>query len=873
MESDDIAAPTTALDEPAPGDPLHVVHSITDATASETPFSTRPGDWVYEADDVSFNLSAAHRCLEATRRTVAALREGNRHRRGSGTEASRSRSRQRSPGPDSDTADRRGEAQQLIPAVPSNLPHKPSGAYPSGELLDPLPLTPGNMTRDLRTPCTLPEWKNLLAHDVIAQVVSGALACSAIHLPSLQLACTPLWHHRPHRYCCAAVFPLQKAWTVLTAWSFLCARLTSLVCIYLLRSCLGEGTCAPRASTSDNHMPAHTRPSSRVDTRDPGLQATTQALPKPITNSRLGPNSQGLTVLHLFFLLLCVIIQPACAGGGAEARVVVPAAGTAEGAYSPQPISFAPKLGSLPTTSSPTPRTALKRCVKRSFRRACMRAMTQGSTTYRGRAFKAQEVPDSLRQSFVYSRPPPSTRQNPAHGLRIFCWNAGGLGGGLYPELLTFLDNSQYDVAVILESKWQECMEYTTGQWSCIHSGCKTRKQAGVLILVHHRIAPPSQLRFEHILQGRILHVRVPLPGKDSRHIHLVGVYQKAYDQKPASLEQRQQVWQAIDRCMARLPVRDSLALLGDFNTPLKTSKPHVGDHTHPLPCHPPEDVDDFMALLTTYDLVALNTWSRPLDKKLPSTFRFQATESQIDFILTRRPDATHQARRARAWRSFHVGASRHGGAIHFPLQALLTLRCPHWVRQPTQVRPNIDREALLQVLDQPTASQHLGKIAAIRQAVANHMASFPGLQGVSTLHHSLFRACADIFPAKAATKPPHTWQAVEVQNGIKNMWQQWRAFKKIRKNGLQGWFAAWKAWRSFDRHYREHQLRCRQARRSKLLNAMEEAQQCASRHDSRGLYQIVKRIAPKQSFRRMQLRDPQSMLKCRTRRHLMPSV
>ena len=38
MESDDIAAPTTALDEPAPGDPLHVVHSITDATAPRPPF-------------------------------------------------------------------------------------------------------------------------------------------------------------------------------------------------------------------------------------------------------------------------------------------------------------------------------------------------------------------------------------------------------------------------------------------------------------------------------------------------------------------------------------------------------------------------------------------------------------------------------------------------------------------------------------------------------------------------------------------------------------------------------------------------------------------------------------------------------------------
>ena len=37
MASDGIAAPTDALVGPAPGDPLHMIHSITDATASENP--------------------------------------------------------------------------------------------------------------------------------------------------------------------------------------------------------------------------------------------------------------------------------------------------------------------------------------------------------------------------------------------------------------------------------------------------------------------------------------------------------------------------------------------------------------------------------------------------------------------------------------------------------------------------------------------------------------------------------------------------------------------------------------------------------------------------------------------------------------------
>ena len=409
---------------------------------------------------------------------------------------------------------------------------------------------------------------------------------------------------------------------------------------------------------------------------------------------RPGPNSRGLTVLH-FCLLLFLLIHPASAGSGAEARVAVPAAGTAGGASTLPHTDFAPNQPLY---------VRIPALLSNGAWRACTRALTQGSTRYRGRLFQAHEVPETLRHSLPKHRPQARVHQAPGRGLRIFCWNAGGLGGGLYPELLTFLNNSPYDAAVILESKWQESMEFTTDHWSCVHSGCKTRKQAGVLILIHHRIAPPSQLRFEHILQGRLLHVRAPLPGKDSRHIHFIGIYQKAFDPKACTAEQRQQVWLALDRCLARIPARDSLALMGDFNTSLKPQVPHVGAHTNPLSCHPPEDMTDFSALLVTYDLVALNTWSRPVDRKLPSTFKFQDTESQIDFILTRRADATAQARRARAWRNFHVGASRHSGAIHFPLQALLVLRCPHWVRQPPQVRPSIDREALLAALETPTA-------------------------------------------------------------------------------------------------------------------------------------------------------------------------
>ena len=242
--------------------------------------------------------------------------------------------------------------------------------------------------------------------------------------------------------------------------------------------------------------------------------------------------------------------------------------------------------------------------------------------------------------------------------------------------------------------------------------------------------------------------MRAPLPGKDHRHIHILGVYQKTYDPKCASmLEQRSQVWQALDRHLARIPVRDSLVAAGDYNTPLKPDPPLVGGVTCPMPCHPPEDLEDFSQLLRTYNLVALNTWRRHRPQAKASTFRFGETESQIDFLLVKRSEATAQARRAHPLHGFHVGASRHGGAIHFPLVAMLQLRCPHWLRRPPQQQPRVSLDSLLSAIDHPTDPSNLSRIEAVRRMMSRHMADHTGVEGVNQLHAALFKACCPRTP------------------------------------------------------------------------------------------------------------------------------
>ena len=546
------------------------------------------------------------------------------------------------------------------------------------------------------------------------------------------------------------------------------------------------------------------------------------------TKSRPGPKSRGPSTMLCRALLLLLHSQSAAAVLRTEARVAALVTGAAEDAAPRRPPDArASKPGDLPQVSRLSQHGLVNRSVKRAYLRACRRALQQGHTRYRGRTLTAQEVPSQyacMEPHRIIPRPACQATAQALRGLHIFCWNSGGLGGGLYPELLTYLTASATDVAIILETKWQENMEFTTGPWTCIHGGCKSRKEAGILILVRQSMVPASQLRYEHLLQGRVAHVRIPLRGSEARHLHVIAVYQKVHNPKVAScMDQRQQVWQAIHRCLHGLPVRDSILLLGDFNTPVQTEFPYVGHHVSPLPSHPPEDMEELKLLMRTHALVAINTWKS--NATPAATFKWGKAETQIDFLMVRQRDASVQAKKAAALRTFHVGASRHTGAIHFPVLACLNLRMPYWVNHRQQATRTTDREALLQAIDNPQIPVNAAKLAAIRNIVTDHIAQAYSLRGLDELHQVLHQACARIFPAVPVTPPPKPWQTATVQMGIKAMWAQWRAFKRIRKNGLQGWFAAWRAWKAFNAHHKRHQAACREARRNILLQAMEEAQ------------------------------------------------
>ena len=97
-------------------------------------------------------------------------------------------------------------------------------------------------------------------------------------------------------------------------------------------------------------------------------------------------------------------------------------------------------------------------------------------------------------------------------------------------------------------------------------------------------------------------------PGRD-----ILNVYQFAF--KQSALTSRSQLWDVLHKWMKMLPLRNTLVLAGDWNTSVGALPRLMGTAGYVLPsglqgCGPQHrDGHLFESFLTSWDLVALNTW------------------------------------------------------------------------------------------------------------------------------------------------------------------------------------------------------------------------------------------------------------------------
>ena len=336
---------------------------------------------------------------------------------------------------------------------------------------------------------------------------------------------------------------------------------------------------------------------------------------------------------------------------------------------------------------------------KRAYTRALSRANRCGSTMYRGQRIYGSRPP-GLQPSADQHRPAPSTASQVRQAARLhfLSWNSGGLSSERYQQLALWLRTAGQHIGIVAvqETHWSQDLSFHMDGWLALTSPCLD-KVSGILLLVNLRHFHRHHVQFTSVLDGRLVHLR--LEGEPSTDV-LVG-YQHLYASSKAapgaagleqSLAKRNIWWTKLHQTLSRFPARNSVLVVGDFNTDLFPDVPFVGQGARARLSRMPPDQPEFQQLLHTFSLQALNTFGRaglPAQTFLPAVGE---RGTQIDFALARRSLADGPARhvpdplgcpllRRRASGIFHSLAPYH---CLSPLKADLFRLGPRGSRSPS---------------------------------------------------------------------------------------------------------------------------------------------------------------------------------------------
>ena len=222
---------------------------------------------------------------------------------------------------------------------------------------------------------------------------------------------------------------------------------------------------------------------------------------------------------------------------------------------------------------------------------------------------------------------------------------------------------SEVKLVVVQETHWRGSWQFSKSGWHVVSSGTHNEQGAGVLIMVHGSLCKAKDIRFNEILPGRLLHVRIP---GEKFSLDVISFYQFVWRSKQTltqNQEQRKDALAKLSQTIAMLPQRNSLLIAGDFNTSLKPDKKHVGPCTIGLSRLGQRGTKDLQGLLEKHKLVAANTWS----VRKPATHVQGNSISQIDFALLRQSQARGPGKSCSPCRHFPVAIWREGSR-HYPL-------------------------------------------------------------------------------------------------------------------------------------------------------------------------------------------------------------
>ena len=520
---------------------------------------------------------------------------------------------------------------------------------------------------------------------------------------------------------------------------------------------------------------------------------------------------------------------------------------------------------------------------KRAYRRALIRAQHNGTTMYRGRCVTAQQAAWYQAPTLIKVNrnllDRNASRWRPGRGprLRICSQNLGGICAATYDGFCNWLNTCPYDMVFIQEVHFglgRESSQWSDRHWHTIVSVDPGTRFSGVAVFIRKTFAHDDCIRFNEIIKGRLLHVRIFPSVKQSNSgcsVDVLCAYQHAGDDDRTMQGGRQQFWTSLSRSVSTMPRRNMLIVAGDFNcTP--PAVPGLTGNGHICPDRYRADAHEFQELLRIHDLCALNTWTSPRRCNM-YTFQMQDRRAQIDYIFTRRAQADYEARLAKPlWGHDSIDHSPwRGGSKHMALRCSLPL-FPGW-RTDKISKPggnSFDKHALEAAVKHNTAEAQ-----CLRDAVRARLAEAGAT--VENINNILLQCTEQIFPGRAKQTRPKAWQDSQVRASVLDLWRNRRCFLDAshvmfrlaascpsadeatgahHSSVLHAAFGCWKAHLDLQKTYKELQRRGRAKRRQFLEDRLAQAKLASERHDTKELYAIVRQLAPKQKRRSVRIRQ-----------------
>ena len=487
---------------------------------------------------------------------------------------------------------------------------------------------------------------------------------------------------------------------------------------------------------------------------------------------------------------------------------------------------------------------------KRSFKRALRRAVRDGYSFYRGQRFLRDEVlkqfPGLQQETSSPSEAVPTPgvfRKKPgqvprASRLQIFTWNAGGLSNETYDMLLSLLNHFQISVAHIQETHWSFSSTWSTNQFHCVHSGAVSPGSAGCLTLVHKDLCRSSQIKYQFVVPGRLLHVRVPLK---HTFLNLINVYQH-YVQNPdrddEKMFQRQQLLHQLDGVTNSIPCRHLLLISGDFNSRLRPYGSRVGRAVGQSGVPPDEDL---IAYMDAHDLVAVNTWGSTGSY----SNSFANHRSQIDFVMLRRLHADHRTKQVHYVYDHPLHPPR--PSYHIPMIASIASLWRCWTMTSGQRFPKPATDQLL--ADVATqAPRFFMYLARLREELERQPSWDLDLDSI------IAKVALAIYPAGPKSVLPSVQD--QVQDYVAHGWMLWKQLQKLHGRSLLMLLRGWHLAAQLQRHRRKHRKVHRSLQRERLKQLTEQAARASRMGDQRALHKIIRLLSPKQKHTKMQLRN-----------------